>query len=167
MVPVPPVNVPPEPLITVPFNENEMVLEPPFKVPFVRVQVPVNTWVKPEPAFSVPPVPLMVKPLALIFPVKVATPPVFVIEIFPVVVNPAMLWVAVPVIVTLDVLPTKVPSVMVMFPVKVCVLATPKLSVPPKPFSVKLAALTLPVNVAVPAVLVMFMLPVVVNPEML
>ena len=63
--------------------------------------------------------------------------------------------------------PFKVPAVSVTSPVNVCVLLVPRSSVPPDPLIVRAAALTLPPNVAVPAVLVMLTLPVVVNPAIL
>jgi hypothetical protein len=57
-------------------------------VPFVRVTSEVNTWVN-APSASVPPDPLITRLKALVTPlVKVAVPPVFVIVMLPVVVNP-------------------------------------------------------------------------------
>ena len=81
------------------------LLEPRTKAPFARVQFPVIESVRFVPRFSVPPGPFRINALPLIFPVKVAVPPVLSIEIrpveipSPVVVNPAIFWVAVPEIV--------------------------------------------------------------------
>ena len=65
---------------------------PPFKVPAVSVMSPEKVCVRLVPKFSVPPDPLIVSAAPLTAPVKVAVPPVFVMETAPVVVNPAMLW---------------------------------------------------------------------------
>ena len=76
--------------------DKDKVLEPPFNVPAVLVHVPEKVCVNPEPKFKVPPVPLIVNPAPFMFPVKVAVPPVFVMEIKPVVVKPFTDWLAVP-----------------------------------------------------------------------
>ena len=60
---------------------------PPFKTPAVRVTIPVNVWVIPIPKFNVPPEPLIVNALPLIFPNIVAVPAVLVNVTFPVVVK--------------------------------------------------------------------------------
>lgn len=65
------------------------VLEPPSKVPAVRVTKPVNVWVSKVPRFSVPPVALNVNAAAPTFPVNVVLPAVLVYEIKPVVVKPS------------------------------------------------------------------------------
>ena len=72
------------------------VLEPPFKLPAVRVTIPEKVWVKPAPRFNVPPLPLIVKAAPFTLPVNVAVPELFDIVTVPVVVNALMLWVAVP-----------------------------------------------------------------------
>ena len=92
-VPVFAVNVPPVPETTVPGAVKLIVPDPPSRVPAVRVQVPLNVCVNPLPRFSVPLVPLMVRPTPVTGPVNVATPAVFVIETGPVVVKPAILCV--------------------------------------------------------------------------
>ena len=66
------------------FSLRELL--PPFKLPAVSVTTPVKVCVSPTPMFNVPPVPLMVNPAPLVFPVNVAVPPVLVIETVPVVV---------------------------------------------------------------------------------
>ena len=67
--------------------ERLNVLEPPFNVPAVLVQVPVKVCVNEVPRFKVPPVPLIVKPAPFTFPVNVAVPAVLVIDTVPVVVK--------------------------------------------------------------------------------
>ena len=104
-VPVLDVKVPPVPL-TVPLIFK--VLEPPFKVPLVRVQL-VKVCVNPVPRLSVPPAPLIVRPLPPTLPVNVAVPPVLVIVTVPVVVNLPMFWSAVPLIVMFEALAANVP----------------------------------------------------------
>ena len=59
-----------------------------------------------------------------------------------------------------------VPAVLVSVPVNVCVNPAPRFSVPPEPLIVNAPPLTLPVNVAVPAVFVIDTVPVVVKPSM-
>ena len=81
------------PLIVVVVFPKDTVLEPPFNVPAVRVQVPENECVNPDPKFNVPPEPFIVRPAAETLPVNVAVPAVFVIETVPVVVKPAIDWV--------------------------------------------------------------------------
>lgn len=66
----------------------------------------------------------------------------------------------------LEVPPFSVPLVKVKTPVKVCDKEVPRLSVPPAPLIVNAPPLSAPVNVAVPAVLVIETVPVVVKPEM-
>ena len=66
-------------------------LEPPFKVPFVLVHVPVIVWVNPVPRFRVPPAVLFVSDAAFMLPVRVAIPADLLQVTEPVVVNPAML----------------------------------------------------------------------------
>ena len=100
------VNVPPVPAKPLP---NFNTLEPPFKVPAVLVQVPVNVCVSPAPRLSVPPVPLIVSAPPFTLPVKVAVPAVLVIDTFPVVVKPAMLPEVVPLSITLFAPKFKVP----------------------------------------------------------
>lgn len=163
---VPAVKLVPVPVQAVPVRLALMVLEPPFNVPAVSVIAPVKVCVKPVPKFSVPPVPLIVSAAALKLFCNVAVPAVLVMVILPVVVKPAMLWVVVPVKIMLDVDPVKVPRVTVIFPVKVWVNPAPKLKVPPLPFNTKSLALKLLESVAVPAVLVMLIFPVVVIPTM-
>ena len=68
------------------------VLEPPFKVPAVKVTTPLKVCVRLAPRFNVPPDPLMVNPAPFTLPVKVVVPAVLVNETVPVVVNPVMLW---------------------------------------------------------------------------
>lgn len=96
------VNVPPVPLIEPPIL---IVLEPKFKVPAVRVKVPEKVCVKAVPKLSVPAVAFIVKPEPEIFPVKVAVPDAFEKVTKPVVVNPAMLWVAMVLSMTIGELP--------------------------------------------------------------
>ena len=67
---------------------------------------------------------------------------------------------------TVLVLPFSVPAVSVISPVKVCVRAAPRSSVPPVPLIVSAAPLIFPETVAVPPVLVMLTGPVVVKPPM-
>ena len=76
-----------------------MVLVPPWNVPWVRVRLPEKLCVKPVPKFRVPPIPLRVRFAPVTAPVKVAVPPVLVMETVPVVVKPAIDCVAVPAIV--------------------------------------------------------------------
>ena len=77
--------VPATKLVPVPFQAFELVelalsvLEPPFNVPFVKLIFPVKVCVKPDPKFSVPPMPLIVSGPPFMLPVKVAVPAVFVI----------------------------------------------------------------------------------------
>ena len=71
------VPVPPQAFVLVEFTLS--MLEPPFKVPFVKVTLPVKLCVKPVPRFSVPPMPLIVSGPPFMLPVKVAVPAVFVI----------------------------------------------------------------------------------------
>ena len=107
-VPVPAVNVPPDPLTLPPILSK---LDPPFSVPLVLVHVPVKTCVKDVPRLRVPPLPLIVSPVPLILPSNVAMPPVFVIETVPVVVNPPMFCVrVVPVIVIAELPAVNVPA---------------------------------------------------------
>ena len=73
-----------------PFPSSISVPLAPKKVPLVRVKSPVNSMVR-EPLLSVPPKPLSVRLVALTEPVSVAVPLVLVIEMVPVVVNPAIL----------------------------------------------------------------------------
>ncbi len=79
---------------------------------------------------------------------------------------PAVLVVVPPIFSVLE-LPRSAPLVLVQAPVKVCVKPAPRFRVPPEPLNVKAPPLTLPVNVAVPAVLVMDTVPVVVKLPML
>lgn len=116
---------------------------------------------------SVPPTPFNVRALALKLPLKVAVPPVFVLNIFPVVVKAAMLCAVFPLNVILQAPTVNVPAVMVKSPEIVWVNAAPKSKVPPLPLMIKLAMLTLPPMVAVPLVFVIDKFPVVVNPLIL
>jgi len=71
------------------------VLDPPFKVPAVSEIFPEKVCVRPLPRLNVPPAPLIVSAPALTLLVKVAVPPVFVMDTVPVVVNPEMDWLTV------------------------------------------------------------------------
>ena len=72
------------------------VLASPSKEPPKRLTLPVNVWV-PEPRSSAPPeVPLIVRPPPATFPVKVAVPPLFVMETRAVVEKVPMFWSADP-----------------------------------------------------------------------
>ena len=110
------------------------VLEFPFTVPAVRVQSPLKVWVRlpvPGSKFKVPPELLIIKELPDTLPVKVAVPVVLVIETFPNVVNPAMLWAAIVFVITIGELPAvKVPPVFTKLPPKVSWLF-PVIRVPP------------------------------------
>ena len=132
IVPVPAVKVPPVPDKGVRLDKD-ILLEPPFNVPAVLVHTPEKVCVNPEPKFKVPPVPFMVKPAPFIFPVKVAVPPVFVMEIKPVVVKPPIDWLAVPDIVIPPDPLVKVP-LFTKFPVKLISLV-PGVNVAPEAIS--------------------------------
>ena len=69
IVPVPSANVPPV-LVQLPVRLR--VLEPPFKVPAVKVTLPLIWCASPVPKLSVPPLPLMVREAAVTLPVSVA-----------------------------------------------------------------------------------------------
>ena len=67
-----------------------------------------------------PPVPLMVNPAPPTLPVKVAVPPVLVMLTRPVVVNPAILWVAKVLAITIgDAFAVIVPPLFIKLPPKV------------------------------------------------
>ena len=112
-VPLDAVKPAPVPVATVPAALKMILLEPPLRVPAVLVQVPVKLCVREVPRFSVPPVPVKLKPPADTLPVKVAVPAVFDSITLPVVVNPPIFWLArVPVIVIDELPAVKVPELM-------------------------------------------------------
>ena len=98
---VPAVNVPPPD----PFPPIYRVDEPAFRVPAVKAMLPVKVLVNPVPRLSVPPVPLTIRLAPFTLPVKVAVPPVLVIETNPVVAKPAILWVVMAPVITMGELP--------------------------------------------------------------
>jgi len=117
-VPVPAANndpIPPQAVALVELSFN--VLEPPFRLPAVRVTSPENVWVNPVPRFNVPPVPLIVNPAPLIEPCMVAVPAVLVMETNPVVVNPESVWVVMaPEIIIGEAFAVKIPELLKLPP---------------------------------------------------
>ena len=83
--------------------------EPQSSVPAALDQFPEKVWLRLVPRFRIPPVPLMVSPAPETPLWKVAVPEVFVIDTFPAVVKPEMVWSAAPVSVTPPLPLVKVP----------------------------------------------------------
>ena len=137
-------------------------LELPSNEPDVRVTSPVKVWV-PEYKSSVPvPVPLIVSPPPVIFPLKVAVPLLLVIETRPVVEKFPMLCVAVPVMVTGE-LPAVSAPPFTKLPKKV----RPKLpvtSVPPELMFKATGLVRLPIVFAPVSVMAPGLVPLIITP---